>query len=1291
MAVQPGIKVRYKPVRLPTAKQLSWVGAQTVPYQRGWWKPVQAGMTGIGAGGSFLAQLGDLLCVAGQFDTLGGVPSPNFGAIRISDGAGRPEFSHTFASTGAFSINCVATDGTFVYVGGDFTSVDGVSAIASRPIGSLVRFDYYGNLDTTWNPSLNQGAGLTPSVLWMSYNRINKTLLIACGNLSNVNGVARNFVSELSLNDAGNATSWNPNPNAAVNCITFDPDAGLAYLGGAFTTIQGGAAVRLVRMTMAGAGAVDATWLPAPNNVVDVVRVLDGAPYAGGIFTVAGANTLARNRAASFDQLGNATSWNPNCDAAVLDVQKYRDVVFLAGSFTHVGGTARNGLAAVTDIAGALLVWDAAADAATLSLALIDRTLYAAGNFTTLANGSHTLGVANVNYPIFTDTNTIHVAKTGSDSNGGGIAAPVLTITHALSLLAGALTYVLVMDSGVYDEYVSVAYSANEAGGIFAVDGQAPTITRLRGAQPGTFGARKTGRTKFSGGAPNTFYYVSKLGNDGTGARGNPALPFLTIGGAISDGARVAGDTIQIQDSGTYNESPNFGAVSGTLQAANGQVPVILGSVSANADLNMYGISIDILSDFSSDCIGGQNINLYDCTTSGGLRGCTSLNNITGVVVGCLFYRSAGPGLDLEGGGCTWTVTDTVIQNCNYSDFGNKAGLYFAPSGGAGTNSGITVRRCSFLENDGVAQVWVRIANTNKAISIRDCLFRDNRDTPRATMAFKNTMTGTGTTFDLEDCEFVNQGGSAVVDTSNNTAGPVKTYTNLVAQNCARVSKDQTFGTLLYKGGMCTFLNCISLGSGGQGFVIQPGANVSASGTCDHCVALGSALNGYYMDQGAGNSSIAIVRSAEYGSGSHGIILVGAITVFSDQYNVIATPISAWVFGIGSIAANPLFLSTVAGNENAAVSALSPCLLHDGAGGDVGLAITALATLVSANHRFAFDGIIFTAAINWHTGIGIAHALPFAHAVSWCTFSGLGAKGIDLYSGAQADHCLMETNGIGLALGDAEGGLMRMAASTCGGAAVVALAPNASMEHVTAFACEYGQADGVFGGNSLLRDNVFSGNAVLDYSGAGTQDHSDVVNLSGSNAGEPIASVTNGTRRDPLFRDVRTPDLRLQVTEAGFPYDSPAKGLAHDGKDAGAFDFYYPPVLTAWTTIDLAALGLQGSGNPDNLETENQPYKLVEGNTFGGRTFSDAPGFKREWTLTWRTINAMADALRDALIDLYTSGDGESQVSFDGGATFIPTRIIRSTKMTRKQLEGLLYTRTEIPEPIGTLVLRESV
>nr|WP_284288180.1 hypothetical protein [Angustibacter aerolatus] len=85
-----------------------------------------------------------------------------------------------------------------------------------------------------------------------------------------------------------------------------------------------------------------------------------GVVYAGGSFS--SANGTGRARLAAFDTAGGLLPWNPSADSRVNAMVATPDGarVVVAGAFTHLGGVAAYGMAAVHPATGALLPWAAA-------------------------------------------------------------------------------------------------------------------------------------------------------------------------------------------------------------------------------------------------------------------------------------------------------------------------------------------------------------------------------------------------------------------------------------------------------------------------------------------------------------------------------------------------------------------------------------------------------------------------------------------------------------------------------------------------------------------------------------------------------------------------------------------------------------------------------------------------------------------------------------------------------------------------------------------------------------------
>lgn len=165
----------------------------------------------------------------------GEVDAQNLFAYDITTGNRVATFSHSLNAQGR-SVTA-APDGSRVYVGGDFTAVDGVAR------GHVAAFNTAtGALDTTFTASVsNQVRALAAS----------PTTLYIGGSYGSVNGSTRKSLSAVST-PTGALLPWAPTvDNGSVWAMTLAPDRTKVIVGGSFTTLSGQAAY--------GMGSLDAT------------------------------------------------------------------------------------------------------------------------------------------------------------------------------------------------------------------------------------------------------------------------------------------------------------------------------------------------------------------------------------------------------------------------------------------------------------------------------------------------------------------------------------------------------------------------------------------------------------------------------------------------------------------------------------------------------------------------------------------------------------------------------------------------------------------------------------------------------------------------------------------------------------------------------------------------------------------------------------------------------------------------------------------------------------------------
>lgn len=260
------------------------------------------------------------------------------------------------------------------FVGGDFNGALGQSR------GNLAHFDAAGNL-YPWNPGTS--------------GPVNAMLLFAGrlyigGAFSTVHGQPRNALAVVDT-ASGNVGTWQPDIDGVVNAIT--PFGSTFLVGGNFQHVDA-----FTRHNFAGIDTTGAVWSldPEPNGAVFAIgfvhRITPNTVtvYLGGQFTVAGGQ--ARSYLAAIDAttgsgtFGQATVFNPGADGFVYSLLvtggSVSPTIYVGGNFLHIGGQARNDLAALTG-AGTATSLDLGLDNSgdVRAIALRGTTLFLGGGF----------------------------------------------------------------------------------------------------------------------------------------------------------------------------------------------------------------------------------------------------------------------------------------------------------------------------------------------------------------------------------------------------------------------------------------------------------------------------------------------------------------------------------------------------------------------------------------------------------------------------------------------------------------------------------------------------------------------------------------------------------------------------------------------------------------------------------------------------------------------------------------------------------------------------------------------
>jgi hypothetical protein len=224
-------------------------------------------------------------------------------------------------------------DGTYLYVGGGFSQVNG--GTARNNLCRVLLSSTTGTVDATWNMNVQSTIVTT---LWGD-----GTNLYVGGGFTTVNGATtRNNICRCLLSSTtGTVDSWDMNCAAQVNSIWGDSTN--VYVCGSFTTVNGATTRnRICRAPLSSTtGTVDATWNLNSNFVTAVVWGDSTNLYVGGLFTSVNGGT-SRNgvcRCLLSSTTGTVDSWNLNITGSVFDIIGDGTNVYFGGSITAVSSS----------------------------------------------------------------------------------------------------------------------------------------------------------------------------------------------------------------------------------------------------------------------------------------------------------------------------------------------------------------------------------------------------------------------------------------------------------------------------------------------------------------------------------------------------------------------------------------------------------------------------------------------------------------------------------------------------------------------------------------------------------------------------------------------------------------------------------------------------------------------------------------------------------------------------------------------------------------------------------------
>jgi len=387
----------------------------------------------------------------------------------------------------AGTVYASATYQGVVYLGGDFTSVAGSVRV------NLAAIDLGTGAVTAWNPAPPAtGAGLA-GIYSLAVDPA-RGVLYAGGTFTSIAGSARNRLAAFDLTTPGSPAligSWNPNMGSTVRSVAIDGGAGVVYAGGDFVTVGVASRQRIAAwsaVTAAGGGGVLTSFAPpVPSGGVFAIAVNSSAVYFGGTFTSMWGSP-AQNRLAAANKATAAAvpTFTANASANVYALAiGGAGTLWAGGTFTTIGGSARVGVAQLSPVTGSQdLGINRSASAGQVNTLVYDSSrdlMYVGGTFTVLGGVARS-AVAVV--PTTPATGSVGVPIGWDPNPNGGTAVTQTAVAPAAATSITTVFTVAINDTatGTADtgaaviggNFTTLADTERQS---YAVTTSAPTVT----------------------------------------------------------------------------------------------------------------------------------------------------------------------------------------------------------------------------------------------------------------------------------------------------------------------------------------------------------------------------------------------------------------------------------------------------------------------------------------------------------------------------------------------------------------------------------------------------------------------------------------------------------------------------------------------------------------------------------------------------------------------------------------------------------------------------------------------
>ncbi len=321
-----------------------------------------------------IAITGGTIFLGGQFTTVGGLTRPHVASVNNSNGAAYSWNANIDAF--AWYVNSLLVANNTLFVGGNLHSVWSNSnkyILAELDIstGTLIRPDV----------SVNGIPGLSSLKGVATLNQFDSKLIIG----GDFNLLSHNLESYLTVVDLSTGTfvKW-PTPIVNDQTNTISVSGSNIFIGGKFTTIGGEGKKGFI--------AIDLTTNQPISNLN-----LNCSSFNGSSIKLKKINQellLACNHISNNETLSYGLSRLKLSDFSIVplnimpagyisDFEILNSTLYIAGSFSSVGGQFRNNLAAFDLSSGSITSWDPNFNNTVTSIEISENTLFAGGSFTT--------------------------------------------------------------------------------------------------------------------------------------------------------------------------------------------------------------------------------------------------------------------------------------------------------------------------------------------------------------------------------------------------------------------------------------------------------------------------------------------------------------------------------------------------------------------------------------------------------------------------------------------------------------------------------------------------------------------------------------------------------------------------------------------------------------------------------------------------------------------------------------------------------------------------------------------